>query len=107
MLRREFLGVISGATMAWPLAARAQQPERMRRIAALMDIGETDSNAKAWVEAFETQLGEAGWHKGGNCEITYRWGATKYQMVINLKTAKMLGLDIPPSLLATADEVIE
>ena len=65
--------MLGGATVAWPLAARAQQ---MRRIGALMDIGENDSNARTWVEAFETQLGKADWHKGRNCEITYRWGAS-------------------------------
>ena len=56
--------------------AQAQQPERIRHIAALMDIGETDSNAKTWVEAFQTQLGKAGWRQGRNCEIVYRWGAS-------------------------------
>jgi putative tryptophan/tyrosine transport system substrate-binding protein len=76
MQRREFLGVVGGAAVVWPLAARAQQPERIRHVAALMDIGETDSNAKTWVEAFETQLGKAGWRPGRNCEIVYRWGAS-------------------------------
>jgi putative tryptophan/tyrosine transport system substrate-binding protein len=73
MQRRAFITLFGGATVALPFAVRAQ---RMRRIGALMDIGETDSNAKAWVEAFETQLDTAGWHKGWNCEITYRWGAS-------------------------------
>lgn len=71
--RRAFITLLGGATVAWPLAARAQQ---MRRIGALMDIGENDSNAGTWVEAFETQLGMAGWHKGSNCEIGYQWGAS-------------------------------
>jgi putative ABC transport system substrate-binding protein len=48
----------------------------MRRIGALMDIGETDAAAKGWVDAFETTLGAAGWHKGRNCAINYRWGAS-------------------------------
>jgi putative tryptophan/tyrosine transport system substrate-binding protein len=48
----------------------------MRRIGALMDIGETDAAAKGWVDAFETALGAAGWHKGRNCAINYRWGAS-------------------------------
>jgi putative ABC transport system substrate-binding protein len=71
--RRAFMTLLGGATVAWPLAARAQQ---MRRIGALMDVGENDSNARTWVEAFETQLGKAGWQIGRNCEISYRWGAS-------------------------------
>jgi putative ABC transport system substrate-binding protein len=58
------------------LVATAQQVERVRRIGALMDIGETDVAAKGWIAAFETALDAAGWHKGRNCEITYRWGAS-------------------------------
>ena len=77
MRRREFITLVSGAAVSWPLTARAQQPVRMRRIGALMDIGETDAAAKGWVEAFETGLDAAGWHKGRNCEINYRWGASE------------------------------
>jgi putative tryptophan/tyrosine transport system substrate-binding protein len=74
--RRDFIRVIAGAATAWPLVATAQQVEPMRRIGALMDIGETDAAAKGWVDAFETALGAAGWHKGRNCAINYRWGAS-------------------------------
>ena len=77
MRRREFIALLGGGAAAWPLMARAQQPVRMRRIGALMDIGETDAAAKGWVEAFETGLDAAGWHKGRNCEINYRWGASE------------------------------
>lgn len=75
MRRREFISLLGGAS-AWPLVASAQQVEPMRRVGALMDIGETDTAAKGWVKAFETALDAAGWHKGRNCEINYRWGAS-------------------------------
>src|SRR5262249_20729048 len=57
------------------LAAGAQQGDRMRRIGVLMVVAETDPDAKRFVEALETRLDAAGWHKGRNLEITYRWGA--------------------------------
>ena len=77
MRRREFialLGNCAAVSMAWPLHAHSQK--RTARVGALMDVAETNPAAKGWVEAFETQLGVAGWHKGRNLEITYRWGAS-------------------------------
>jgi putative ABC transport system substrate-binding protein len=76
MIRRKFLTLLGIAAAGWPRVAHGQQPERIRRIGALMDIGETDAAAKGWVEAFETGLDAAGWHRGRNCEINYRWGAS-------------------------------
>jgi putative tryptophan/tyrosine transport system substrate-binding protein len=76
MKRRTFIKLLGFTGAAWPFAAHAQQPERMRRIGVLMDIGETDANAKGWIDAFETQFSKAGWQKGRNWEITYRWGAS-------------------------------
>jgi putative tryptophan/tyrosine transport system substrate-binding protein len=70
--RRLVVGL--GGAVAWPLAARAQQSNGMRRIGVLMVFAETVPDAKRFVEALETQLDAAGWHKGRNLEITYRWG---------------------------------
>ena len=66
MKRRTFIKLLGFTGAAWPFAAHAQQPERMRRIGVLMDIGETDANAKGWIDAFETQFSKAGWQKGRN-----------------------------------------
>ena len=59
--------------MSWPLAARAQQGERIRRIGVLMQIGADDPEAPAWVGAFSQGLAEAGWIIGRNARIDYRW----------------------------------
>jgi len=77
--RREFIGLLGGAA-AWPLAARGQQAA-MKRIGVLMDITETDANAKKWADAFETQFAASGWRKGGNCDITYRWGGPNPELL--------------------------
>jgi ABC-type uncharacterized transport system substrate-binding protein len=74
--RREFITLLGGAAVAWPLAAPGQQRERMRRVGVLMDVAEENPAAKGWVEAFEMQLGVTGWQKGRNLEIIYRWGAS-------------------------------
>ncbi|HYJ84402.1 MAG TPA: hypothetical protein VEW26_16355, partial [Allosphingosinicella sp.] len=74
MRRREFLGVLGGAA-AWPLAARAQQGERVRRIGALAGgVAADDSDAQANVAAFLQGLQQLGWTEGRNLRIDYRWG---------------------------------
>jgi putative ABC transport system substrate-binding protein len=72
--RREFITLLVGAA-AWPLAARAQQPERMRRIGALMSVAADDPEAPARVGAFSQGLAELGWTIGRNVRIDYRWYA--------------------------------
>jgi putative ABC transport system substrate-binding protein len=75
MKRREFITLLGGAATAWPLAARAQQPERMRRIGVLMNLPADDLDAPARVAAFAQGLQELGWTMGRNVQIDYRWGA--------------------------------
>jgi ABC-type uncharacterized transport system substrate-binding protein len=73
MTRREFITLLGGAAVAWPLAARAQQGERMRRIGVLMGLVANDPEAKSRVVAFENGLRELGWVKERNLSIEYRW----------------------------------
>jgi putative tryptophan/tyrosine transport system substrate-binding protein len=76
MRRREFLGGIGGAAaVAWPLAARGQQPNGMRRIGVLMAHAENDAEFKAYVAAFRAGLEKLGWTEGRNIRIDFRWGA--------------------------------
>jgi putative ABC transport system substrate-binding protein len=74
--RREFITLLGGAAAAWPLAARAQQPEGMRRIGVLTGAGGADDpDIKARLAAFLPALQELGWTDGRNARIDYRWGA--------------------------------
>jgi putative tryptophan/tyrosine transport system substrate-binding protein len=75
MKRREFITLAGGAAAAWPLAARAQQPERLRRIGVLMYLAADDPDSPARVAAFAQGLQELGWIDGRNIRIDYRWGA--------------------------------
>jgi len=72
MRRREFIALFGGTVIAWPLAARAQ--ERMVRLGALMVVAETDLESARLAGVFERGLGAAGWYKGRNLELIYRWG---------------------------------
>ena len=71
--RRAFIMLLGGAAAAWPLAARAQQSERMRRIGVLMGYPESDSDAQANVAAFRESLQRLGWAEGRNVRIDTRW----------------------------------
>ena len=70
MQRREFITLLGGAAAAWPLAARAQQPERMRRIIVLMGIA-NDAEAQARAVALRQGLQALGWTIGRNIQIDY------------------------------------
>jgi ABC-type uncharacterized transport system substrate-binding protein len=76
MRRRDFIKVIAGSAACWPLAAQAQQPERMRRIGILMSLAESDPEAQARVAAFRTELQALGWAEGRNVRIDIRWAAS-------------------------------
>jgi len=73
--RRDFITLLGGAAAAWPLAARAQQTERVRRIGVFMPGTTDDSEYQAGTGAFLQALGELGWIIGRNVRIDYRWGA--------------------------------
>src|SRR5215510_5517770 len=73
--RRKLLATLGGAAAAWPLAARAQQPERVRRIGVLMSTTADDSEGQARIAAFHQGLQERGWTLGRNARVDVRWGA--------------------------------
>jgi putative ABC transport system substrate-binding protein len=73
MKRREFITLLGGAAAAWPLAARAQQSERVRRIGVLMGYAESDLDAQTKVAAFQEGLQKFGWVEGRNIQIDTRW----------------------------------
>ena len=74
MKRRAFIMLLGGAAAAWPLAGRAQQPERMRHIGVLIGVAD-DAETKSWVAAFRKRLDELGWKVGSNLQIEERWTA--------------------------------
>src|SRR3984893_10761160 len=70
--RREFITLIGGAAVAWPLPAHAQHPERMRRIGVLMNAI-PDSDQKVSIDVFRQALQQLGWAEGRNMQIDIRW----------------------------------
>ncbi|HVD83931.1 MAG TPA: ABC transporter substrate-binding protein [Bradyrhizobium sp.] len=75
MKRRDFITLLGGAAAAWPLAARAQQADRMRRIGVLMGYAESDLEVQAHIAAFREGLQKLGWTEGRNIQIDTRWAA--------------------------------
>jgi ABC-type uncharacterized transport system substrate-binding protein len=73
--RREFITLLGGATVAWPVGARAQQGERVRRIGVLLSGAANNPDVQVWLAAFLQGLLELGWSEGRNLRIEYRLGA--------------------------------
>jgi putative tryptophan/tyrosine transport system substrate-binding protein len=73
--RRGLISLLGGAAAAWPLTARAQQSDRVRRIGVLMGFAESDSEAQGYVAAFREGLQKLGWEDGRNIRIETRWAA--------------------------------
>lgn len=103
MRRREFLCVVGGAAVALP--ARAQQPDRMRRIGVLMSTAENDSSAPARIGAFVRGLEELGWTEGRNIRIDLRWAAGDLAQSSKKYAAELVALK-PDVLLATAGPTV-
>ena len=72
MRRREFITLVGGAAATWPIAARAQQAERMRRIGVLMGLDPDDAWGAKYVRALKDGLGAIGWSEGQNVRIDIR-----------------------------------
>jgi len=100
MQRREFVTLLGGAVATWPLAARAQQPERVRRIGVLMPGVADDPELKARIAVFQQTLREFGWTDGRNMRFDYRWAAGNPDR-IHSYAAELVAL-APDVILATA-----
>jgi ABC-type uncharacterized transport system substrate-binding protein len=75
--RREFITLLGGAAVAWPLAAQAEQAGRMRRIGVLLPASADDADYQSWVGAFQQALAQLGWTIGRNVRIEVRWSGGK------------------------------
>jgi putative ABC transport system substrate-binding protein len=77
MGRRQFITLLGGAAVAWPLAARAQQGERIRRVGVLMHLAADDPEGQARHATFVQGLQQSGWSAGRNVRIDTRWGTSE------------------------------
>jgi len=102
--RREFISLLGGAAAAWPLVARAQQPERMRRIGVLLPAATDDAEYQAWVGAFLQALALLGWTIGRNVRIDTRW-ATTNAAEIRRHVAELVAL-APDVIVASGDSTV-
>ena len=102
--RREFITLVGGAAAAWPLAAHAQQPDRAKRIGALMSTAVEDPEGQARMTAFQQKLQQLGWIDGGNVRIDARWSASDAERM--RKGAEELVALSPDVILASGGTVV-
>jgi putative ABC transport system substrate-binding protein len=81
MRRREFITLAGGAAATWPLAAHAQQFDRIRRIGVLIALGEDDPQGQQQAQTLLQSLQELGWKRGTNLEVDLRWGRTNNERI--------------------------
>ena len=100
LARREFITLLGGAAAAWPLAARAQQSQRIRRVGVLTALAESDPEVMAWLKAFQEELQRLGWEQGRNIRIEHR-SAGNDQHRLRTGAAELVGMT-PDVLFANA-----
>jgi len=101
--RREFITLLGSAAAAWPLAARAQQADRMRRVGVVMAYTEKDPNGQLQVAGFRQQLQKLGWTEGRNIQIDFRYAADNPTHIREL-AIELLGLG--PDLMVSNSNVV-
>jgi putative tryptophan/tyrosine transport system substrate-binding protein len=103
MKRREFITLLGGAALIRPLAARAQQSERKRRIAVLMGAGD-NPQGQAWIAGFQQRLAELGWLDGRNVQVDVHWGGADMDYI--RRTAAELARSKPDVIVPYATRVL-
>ena len=103
MRRREFITLL-GSVAAWPIAARAQQPDRMRLIGVLIAYAQNDLTAQSWLAAFRAALATLGWTEGSNLRMELRWSAADADVMrklakelVDLRPNAIFGVTTPQS----------
>jgi len=105
MRRRDFIAIAGGLTATWPLATRAQQDNRVRRIGVFMNLSEDDPDGTRWIAALLKSLDEFGWTEGRNIRLDFRWGVDAAHVQKNAEELVALNPDVivaasPPAVLA-------
>jgi ABC-type uncharacterized transport system substrate-binding protein len=101
--RREFVATLGAAATAWPLTARAQQSERIRRIAVLMGAGD-NPQGQSWIAGFQQRLAELGWLDGRNVQVDVHWGGADMDYI--RRTAAELARSKPDVIVPYATRVL-
>jgi putative ABC transport system substrate-binding protein len=104
MKRRQFITLLGGAAVAWPLAVRAQQADKMRRIGVILPAAANDAEFQTWVGAFLQALAQLGWIIGNNVRIDIRW-ATANAADIRRHAAELAAL-APDVILASGTSTV-
>src|SRR5438067_12469375 len=104
MRRRDFIKVIPGSAVVWPLAARAQQRRRIRLVGVPMNTSADDSVGQSSHAAFVQGLQQLGWEIGNNVQIDTRWGAGDTELF--RKYAEELAASKPDVILGTANSIV-
>ena len=100
--RRQFITLLGGAAATWPLAARAQQGERMRRVGLLIQFTESDPQGQARIAAFREELQKRGWRIGSNLQIDYRWAVSNDELA---RSAAAELLELTPDVISANSTV--
>jgi putative tryptophan/tyrosine transport system substrate-binding protein len=90
--RRELITLLGGAAVAWPLSARAQQPDRIRRVGVLMGLAEDDPDSKARLVAFRPGLEKLGWSEGRNIHLEVRFALPADEQQAQMLAKELLRL---------------